>query len=97
MIQYAEEIENRGAEGGTRTPTSCLTRPSNVRVCQFRHFGIELSDNETQTHRLRFRSTAGTLSTYWPLVMQRVKRSAQPVKLPALSLPLVTLRVLVWE
>ena len=28
-----------GAEGGTRTPTSCLTRPSNVRVCQFRHFG----------------------------------------------------------
>ena len=34
-----------GAEGGTRTPTSYLTRPSNVRVCQFRHFGIELSDN----------------------------------------------------
>jgi hypothetical protein len=32
-----------GAEGGTRTPTSCLTRPSNVRVCQFRHFGIEVS------------------------------------------------------
>ena len=29
-----------GAEGGTRTPTSCLTRPSNVRVCQFRHFGL---------------------------------------------------------
>ena len=29
-----------GAEGGTRTPTSYLTRPSNVRVCQFRHFGI---------------------------------------------------------
>ena len=28
-----------GAEGGTRTPTSYLTRPSNVRVCQFRHFG----------------------------------------------------------
>ena len=28
-----------GAEGGTRTPTSFLTRPSNVRVCQFRHFG----------------------------------------------------------
>ncbi len=26
------------AEGGTRTPTSCLTRPSNVRVYQFRHF-----------------------------------------------------------
>src|SRR5438445_9241593 len=28
-----------GAEGGTRTPTGCPTRPSNVRVCQFRHFG----------------------------------------------------------
>src|SRR5712691_6811047 len=24
-----------GAEGGTRTPTGCPTRPSNVRVCQF--------------------------------------------------------------
>ena len=31
-----------GAEGGTRTPTSYLTRPSNVRVCQFRHFGLEV-------------------------------------------------------
>ena len=28
-----------GAEGGTRTPTGYPTRPSNVRVCQFRHFG----------------------------------------------------------
>src|SRR6516225_10564343 len=28
-----------GAEGATRTPTGCPTRPSNVRVCQFRHFG----------------------------------------------------------
>src|SRR5438128_11338699 len=28
-----------GAGGGTRTPTGCPTRPSNVRVCQFRHFG----------------------------------------------------------
>ncbi len=27
------------AEGGTRTPMSHLTRPSNVRVYQFRHFG----------------------------------------------------------
>ena len=33
--------EGIGAEGGTRTPTSCLTRPSNVRVCQFRHFGMK--------------------------------------------------------
>src|SRR6266404_7812220 len=31
-----------GAEGGTRTPTSYLTRPSNVRVYQFRHFGSSL-------------------------------------------------------
>src|ERR1041384_4917103 len=28
-----------GAEGGTRTPTGYPTRPSNVRVYQFRHFG----------------------------------------------------------
>jgi hypothetical protein len=32
-------LKKYGAEGGTRTPTSYLTRPSNVRVCQFRHFG----------------------------------------------------------
>ena len=35
------KLENGFAEGGTRTPTSCLTRPSNVRVCQFRHFGMK--------------------------------------------------------
>ena len=34
-------FEILGAEGGTRTPTSYLTRPSNVRVCQFRHFGMK--------------------------------------------------------
>lgn len=28
-----------GAEGGTRTPMDYSTRPSNVRVCQFRHLG----------------------------------------------------------
>jgi hypothetical protein len=33
-----------GAEGGTRTPTSYLTRPSNVRVYQFRHFGSSGKD-----------------------------------------------------
>ena len=32
-------MKRYGAEGGTRTPTSYLTRPSNVRVYQFRHFG----------------------------------------------------------
>src|SRR5512135_1690392 len=29
-----------GAEGGTRTPMGCPTRPSNVRVYQFHHFGM---------------------------------------------------------
>ena len=38
-----------GAEGGTRTPTSYLTRPSNVRVCQFRHFGKFSRDIITRT------------------------------------------------
>ena len=28
------------AEGGTRTPTGCPIRPSNVRVYQFHHFGF---------------------------------------------------------
>ncbi|GEM_PF-4860365 len=40
--------EKVGAEGGIRTPTGCPTRPSNVRVCQFRHFGtLSLRDVET--------------------------------------------------
>src|SRR5687767_6585658 len=45
-----------GAEGGTRTPTSYLTRPSNVRVCQFRHFGSFGKDYQTATRKrfLRF-------------------------------------------
>ena len=30
----------KNAEGGTRTPTGCPIRPSNVRVYQFHHFGI---------------------------------------------------------
>jgi hypothetical protein len=34
-----KQLRKDGAEGGTRTPTGCPTRPSNVRVCQFRHFG----------------------------------------------------------
>ena len=32
-------IQKSGAEGGTRTPTGCPIRPSNVRVYQFHHFG----------------------------------------------------------
>ena len=38
-IELVGVTELIGAEGGTRTPTSYLTRPSNVRVYQFRHFG----------------------------------------------------------
>src|SRR3990172_10572303 len=33
---------NNGSEGGTRTPMGCPTRPSNVRVYQFHHFGIKI-------------------------------------------------------
>ena len=40
MRRVSIAAKGLGAEGGTRTPTSYLTRPSNVRVCQFRHFGI---------------------------------------------------------
>ena len=40
-----------GAEGGTRTPTSYLTRPSNVRVYQFRHFGLFGKDYQTATRK----------------------------------------------
>ena len=37
--RWVDDLPISGAEGGTRTPTGCPTRPSNVRVCQFRHFG----------------------------------------------------------
>ena len=39
-----------GAEGGTRTPTSYLTRPSNVRVYQFRHFGSSGKDVKASSY-----------------------------------------------
>ena len=45
----AGDSQDCGAEGGTRTPTSYLTRPSNVRVYQFRHFGIRVFVNRSQT------------------------------------------------
>jgi hypothetical protein len=44
-----------GAEGGTRTPTSYLTRPSNVRVYQFRHFGKFGKDLEFRVSGFEFR------------------------------------------
>jgi hypothetical protein len=37
----AGRVGRVGAEGRTRTGTGCPTRPSNVRVYQFRHFGID--------------------------------------------------------
>src|SRR5437870_7562250 len=45
------KLKRYGAEGGTRTPTSYLTRPSNVRVYQFRHFGSSWKDVKTQPAR----------------------------------------------
>ncbi len=36
---HAVRYDKNGAEGGTRTPMGCPTRPSNVRVYQFHHFG----------------------------------------------------------
>ncbi|MEA2695370.1 MAG: hypothetical protein QOJ16_4757 [Acidobacteriota bacterium] len=34
-------LEGNNAEDRTRTGTGCPTRPSNVRVYQFRHFGLK--------------------------------------------------------
>ena len=42
-------LEIDGAEGGTRTPTGYPTRPSNVRVYQFRHFGSFRKDFQKTT------------------------------------------------
>ena len=55
--------EEDGAEGGTRTPTSYLTRPSNVRVYQFRHFGkyqIQLNLNPNRRLVSRIVGSIGT-------------------------------------
>src|SRR5688572_31767720 len=40
-------LRKDGAEGRTRTGTGCPTRPSNVRVYQFRHFGA--AENSTSS------------------------------------------------
>jgi hypothetical protein len=37
---WSDWFQKLGAEGGTRTPTGCPIRPSNVRVYQFHHFGL---------------------------------------------------------
>jgi hypothetical protein len=45
-------VEKNGAEGGTRTPMGCPTRPSNVRVYQFHHFGMLIDiSHESQGKR----------------------------------------------
>ena len=43
------------AEGGTRTPTGCPIRPSNVRVYQFHHFG---TSEKVIKRRARKRATS---------------------------------------
>jgi hypothetical protein len=45
ITNYCKEkaYYKKNAEGGTRTPTGCPIRPSNVRVYQFHHFGILIS------------------------------------------------------
>ena len=81
-----------GAEGGTRTPTSCLTRPSNVRVCQFRHFGYSCQITIlTQTVSLQLPSISSgrSITSYrqaMPFATQRAtlpapwwRREMQPV------------------
>src|SRR5436190_3163984 len=60
-----------GAEGGTRTPTGCPTRPSNVRVCQFRHFGPGTATKYTLT------STAAKSSH--ALTQPRIEGVADPL------------------
>src|SRR6266545_3982729 len=50
--QREDQDGRSGAEGGTRTPTGCPTRPSNVRVCQFRHFGPASEEYAAAARRL---------------------------------------------
>jgi hypothetical protein len=62
------QIRRDGAEGGTRTRMGCPTRPSNVRVYQFHHFGaaeafnrsriIEVAQKSCQRTRLCLESRA---------------------------------------
>src|SRR5438874_2580263 len=47
-----EILNEDGAQGRTRTGTGCPTRPSNVRVYQFRHLG---SKNLATARRVRER------------------------------------------
>ncbi len=54
-----------GAEGGTRTPTSYLTRPSNVRVYQFRHFGLFQNKTKGMKRKLTVCATIHLLLRAW--------------------------------
>lgn len=77
-----------GAEGGTRTPTSYLTRPSNVRVYQFRHFGISGKRFITYSERLPAMLSKSSehlrvlpesvLASAWPPVVGPLCRIAGP-------------------
>src|SRR6476660_6093140 len=74
-----------GAEGGTRTPTSCLTRPSNVRVCQFRHFGLNCQITSKANYSFAVSGSHGELLTSCRLVKQSSNSFAKrPEKPPAL-------------
>jgi hypothetical protein len=75
-----------GAEGGTRTPTSCLTRPSNVRVCQFRHFGMKRGFQSAAI-------IAGKNLTTEPTGLPQVKLLVPLVKLVAWALESVLIQV----
>jgi hypothetical protein len=58
-----------GAEGGTRTPTGCPTRPSNVRVCQFRHFGTADDDHARWTDQRARVTSRRTKREYTAIVV----------------------------
>src|SRR5438045_5451406 len=70
-IKPGARVGKHGAEGGTRTPTGCPTRPSNVRVCQFRHFGAR---RERSITRLSARDNSPDA-----LAEPRVERVSDPL------------------
>ncbi len=68
------------AEGGTRTPTGCPIRPSNVRVYQFHHFGI----GKRKIIKLAFTSS---LAGWTALELLQTCHPAMPPGLLKLKLP----------
>ena len=68
--------QGNGAEGGTRTPMGRPTRPSNVRVYQFHHFGVELFLSHecarTLTNKKEVDAFPASLRLCWDFVAIRV-------------------------